>query len=98
MGVRRAEKFNNLKRDFKDLDGITTLDLLDAVLERTGYLDLYQKESEENLARLENIKELRSVATEFPNINEFLENVALVEVEESVTKRKLGKSSKKDAV
>jgi len=45
-------------------------------------LDLYQKETEENLARLENIKELRSVATEFPNINEFLENVALVETEQ----------------
>ncbi|KKQ97009.1 MAG: ATP-dependent DNA helicase [Candidatus Woesebacteria bacterium GW2011_GWA1_39_12] len=98
LGVRRIEKFNSLKEDLKDLEGTTTLDLLDAVLEKTGYLELYQKESEENLARLENIKELRSVATEFPNINEFLENVALVEAEESVSKRELGKSSKKDAV
>jgi DNA helicase-2/ATP-dependent DNA helicase PcrA len=58
---------------------MTTLDILDMVLQKTTYLDLFQKESEENLTRLENIKELRSVATEFPNINEFLENVALVE-------------------
>jgi len=31
--------------------------------------------------RLENIRELRSVATEFPNITDFLENVALVQQE-----------------
>lgn len=58
--------------------GLTTLDLLDSVLEKTGYLDKYARETEENITRLENIKELRSVATEFPNIDEFLENVALV--------------------
>src|SRR5581483_5522805 len=55
----------------------------DDLIRETGYLDLYKKESEENLARLENIKELRSVATQFSNLNDFLENVALVEQEES---------------
>jgi len=48
---------------------------------RVNYLSLFEKETEENLTRLENIKELRSVATEFPQINDFLENVALVEAE-----------------
>jgi len=87
LGIRRMEKFEKLKNEeTKNLESYTTLDLLDLVLEKTGYLDLFQKESEENLARLENIKELRSVATEFPNINEFLENVALVEAE-SVSKQ-----------
>jgi len=33
--------------------------------------------------RLENIKELRSVATEFPKIHQFLENVVLVEAEQN---------------
>jgi len=75
LGVRRLEKFKEIKFD----KNLTTLDLLDLVLQKTGYLDIFQKESEENLQRLENIKELRSVATEFPNINEFLENVALIE-------------------
>ena len=98
LGVRRVEKFKILKEEIKDTQGATTLDLLDAVLEKTGYLDLYQKETDENLARLENIKELRSVATEFPNLNEFLENVALVEAEESFTKTKVDKDAKKDAV
>lgn len=87
LGVRRMEKFEKLKNEeTKNLESYTTLDLLDLVLEKTGYLGLFQKESEENLTRLENIKELRSVATEFSNINEFLENVALVETE-SVSKQ-----------
>lgn len=64
----------------------TTLTLLDSVLEKTGYLEKYSSESEENLARLENIKELRSVAASFPAIHDFLENVALVEAERSSAK------------
>ncbi len=75
IGLRRFEKL----KEMASIDGMTTLDILDAVIQKTDYLALFQKESEENLARLENLKELRSVATEFPNINDFLENVALVE-------------------
>lgn len=85
LGVRKLEKFKEFQESFGSIEGKTTLDILDLVLEKTGYLDLFQKESEENLARLENIKELRSVATEFRDINEFLENVALVEAESPVT-------------
>ena len=87
IGIRRFEKLEEFRKDLASnhprgedvFDGMTTLDLLDAVLQKTDYLSLFQKESEENLTRLENIKELRSVATEFPNVNDFLENVALVE-------------------
>ena len=43
---------------------------------------LYDAEDEEDLTRLENIKELGSVATNFPELNQFLENVALVEQEQ----------------
>jgi len=75
IGLRRFEKL----KEMGSTDGMTTLDILDAVIQKTDYLALFQKESEENLTRLENLKELRSVATEFPDINDFLENVALVE-------------------
>lgn len=78
IGVRRFEKLQS-SQAFGQLDSMTTLDILDQVISVTSYLDLFAKESEENTQRLENIKELRSVAQEFPNINEFLENVALVE-------------------
>ncbi len=78
MGKKRYEKFMEFKREFKD-KSLSTLDFLDKVLQKTDYLSLYKKKTEGNLARLENIKELRSVATEFPNIYDFLEKVALIE-------------------
>lgn len=82
---KRAEKIG--KTRLKKLDELigrevlshTTLELLDKVLAITGYLELYDSNDEEDIARLENIKELRSVAAEFPVISEFLEQVALVE-------------------
>lgn len=83
LGVRKYEKFKLIQFDISNLDNKSTLDILDEVLQRTGYLEIYQKETEENITRLENIKELRSVATEFPQINDFLEQVALVEAEQS---------------
>ncbi len=57
----------------------STLELLDQILHVTKYLDLYDIKNEEDAMRLENVKELRSVATEFPNPYDFLEQVALVE-------------------
>lgn len=60
-----------------------TIDLLDGALKATEYLDLYDEKNEEDRMRLENIKELRSVAISFPDLTNFLENVALVEQEYS---------------
>jgi len=78
---KKLEEFSKkLPKDWQEK--ATTLDILDAVLKETDYLARYQRETEENTQRLENIKELRSVATEFPNINDFLENVALIEAEQ----------------
>jgi DNA helicase-2/ATP-dependent DNA helicase PcrA len=97
LGIRRFTKFQTFKEEVKDVNKYSTLDLLDLVLEKTDYLSLFQKESEENIARLENIKELRSVATEFPALTEFLENVSLVEAEQS-EKGKIKRDSDKNAV
>ena len=58
---------------------MTTLELLDLILQKTGYLAYLDDGTEEGKARIENVKELRSVAEEFPNLVDFLENVALVE-------------------
>ena len=82
LGKRRLESFEKAKKEVRNIDNMSTLDILDIVISKTNYLDKYKRETEENLMRLENIKELRSVATEFPNILEFLENVTLVEAEQ----------------
>ena len=72
---------------------ITTIDLLDETLHVTNYLDLYDEDDEEDRARLENIKELRSVAIAFPNLIEFMENISLVEQEYTTQEEKKGKNA-----
>lgn len=80
LGKGRLEKYLGWSEKTEKKEN-STLDLLDGVIKATDYLDLYDPENEEDQARLENIKELRSVATEFPDLNHFLENVSLVEQE-----------------
>ena len=60
-------------------DALATVELIDDILLRTGYIKWLEKSGEDNVSRIENIKELRSVATEFTNLEDFLENVALIE-------------------
>jgi DNA helicase II / ATP-dependent DNA helicase PcrA len=60
-------------------DQYSTLDLLDLILSRTGYLEYIDDNTEMGKIRVENVKELRSVAEEFPDLTAFLENVSLVE-------------------
>lgn len=81
IGKTRLNKFLGYQETVKDREDTPTIDLLDNVLRVTNYLELYDEEDEEDRMRLENIKELRSVALAFPNLAEFLENVALVESE-----------------
>lgn len=78
LGKKRFEKFEEY---FLSLNIATsaTLEILDGVCQATSFLERFDPENEEDLGRLENIKELRSVAGQFSNIFEFLEQVALVE-------------------
>lgn len=98
LGKGRFKKFQEFQseHDEKRIENIPTLELLDSVLGKTEYLSLYDEKDEEDRNRLENIKELRSVAIEFPSMNQFLENVALVEQEYLPDHPKNG--DKKDAV
>ncbi len=82
LGKRRFEKFQQLSID---IEKFTTLEIMDAVLTATEYLSKFKEIDPEDSERLENIKELRSVAIEFPNLLDFLENVSLVEVGPSNT-------------
>lgn len=81
IGKRKLDKFLLWLNKDKKLKDKTTLELLDKILEVTSYLNQFDKKNPEDLSRLENIKELRSVAAEFPLLNKFLEQVALIERE-----------------
>jgi len=98
LGKARLEKFLNWQeRNLSKNKRLLTLDLFDELLKATNYLELYDPKDEEDLARLENINELRSVANEFPDLNDFLENVSLVE-QESLPDKPATNGDKKEAV
>lgn len=85
LGKGRLKKFQETKERLQQSnEELTTIFLLDTILKETEYLSLFDEKDEEDRSRLENIKELRSVALKFPVITEFLENIALVEQEETV--------------
>ncbi|MEK7092495.1 MAG: UvrD-helicase domain-containing protein [Patescibacteria group bacterium] len=86
LGKKRLEKFLAFVENAQNLLSQATIEIMDAVISGSDYLSLYDQHNEEDLARLENIKELRSVAIEFPDLNQFLENVALVEQEQTSTR------------
>ena len=78
---------------------LTVLELLDFVLDKSGYLAHLDDGTAESEARVENLKELRSVALRFATLEEFLENIALVNPQDTATdETKKMVSDTKDAV
>ncbi|OIP04045.1 hypothetical protein AUK18_00715 [Candidatus Beckwithbacteria bacterium CG2_30_44_31] len=82
IGKRQLEKFVNWRPS-----GKTTREILEGALKETKYLDRFDPKDEEDIARLENIKELMSVAEEYPDLEEFLENAALAEERDLVKEK-----------
>lgn len=80
LGKRRYDKFKSLAIKIEEH---TTLEILDIIVNQTEYLNKFKEDDAEDSQRLENIKELRSVALEFPTLSDFLENVSLVEASSS---------------
>lgn len=90
LGKGRAIKFFEAVLPFFDTDPPpTTLEIMDLTLESTDYLNYIDDGTEQSASRIENVKELRSVAEEFPDINLFLENVALVQDRQMPDAKKL---------
>ena len=84
LGKNRFEKFKKLYEETKDrLETYSTDEIIEKLFQNVDYLKLYDVEDEEDFSRLENIKELKSVAVSFPKLMDFLEQVALVESEYS---------------
>ncbi|MEK7610844.1 MAG: UvrD-helicase domain-containing protein [Patescibacteria group bacterium] len=75
-----------------------TLEILDKILTATSYLEDLDDGTEEGLGRMENVKELRSVAEEFPVLTDFLENVTLIQQETLPNGRKVKNESDQNRV
>ncbi len=87
LGKRRFEAFLKWVND-KKLDtpkegeedpSFEPFPLLQEILKITEYSEKYDKDDPDDLARLENIQELLSVASQFTKIENFLENIALLQ-------------------
>lgn len=77
----------------KAKDGVKPLELLDGVLKDFGYLEYLDDGTEESLARIENLRELRTVAGQYDSLGMFLENIALIE-----SSNKIGKQDENSVV
>lgn len=96
LGKRRWDDFKKYYRENKE-EALKkeTNRVIEEIFQATQYLKQFDAENEDDYSRLENIKELKSVAIAFPSLMAFLEQVALVESEYS-TDEKSGKN--KDGV
>jgi DNA helicase-2/ATP-dependent DNA helicase PcrA len=62
-------------------------EILAEVMEQTGYLTRFDERDEDDAARVENIRELTAVASQFRTLTEFLESVALIQSDEIAQKQ-----------
>ena len=97
VSLKRAEKVGKTRLNkvmllyqeiYPLLETYSTIDLLDKILGTTDYLNYLDDGTEVGKGRVENVKELRSVAEIHPKLTEFLENVALVEAGNNPRNRK----------
>jgi DNA helicase-2/ATP-dependent DNA helicase PcrA len=96
FGKRRLKTFMEHLQNL-DIPQMNSLEILESLITNSGYLDRYDPKDEDDQKRIENIKELKSVASNFPMLNDFLENIALVQQEYSL-QEKNKKKEKRDGV
>ena len=96
LGKRKKAVLMDHLKDM-DLENLTSLQILESLVVNSGYLNKFDAKDEEDQKRIENIKELKSVAASFPNLSAFLENITLVQQEYSL-QEKNKKKEKRDGV
>ena len=80
LGKRRLANYTKwMEENVDNLPDMSPLDLLQAILKTTKYLDKLDRSDPQDEARLENIQELLATANRFDSTVQFLENVALVQ-------------------
>lgn len=93
LGKTRYRLFNEHLENL-NLKKMTSLKIMETLVVNSHYLDKFNPQDEDDLRRLENIKELKSVATTYPKLTAFLENIALVQQEYSLQEKNKKKESK----
>lgn len=92
LGKRRKANFDI---HIKDIDPeLESMQVLESLVINSGYLDKLDPREENDQRKIENIKELKSVASSFPKLNDFLENIALVQQEYSLQEKNKQKENR----
>lgn len=87
IGKRRASKFWQWCEEQKEIKKKEPVVLIEGILTASGYLEKFKEENEKDRARLENIDEFLAVASEHKTLEEFLENIALIQADELADKK-----------
>jgi DNA helicase-2/ATP-dependent DNA helicase PcrA len=82
LGKRRLVSFKG-HVDSMDIENMTSMEILESLVVNSDYLKRFDPNDEEDQKRIENIKELKSVAAANTKLSDFLENIALVQQEYS---------------
>jgi len=93
LGKRKKAHLHEHINDM-DLDNLTSLQILESLVVNSSYLDKFDAKDEEDQKRIENIKELKSVAAQFPLLTDFLENITLVQQEYSIQEKNKKKENR----
>lgn len=81
LGKRKLIAFQTWIKDqtVKDFSHTSPSELLKKIIQLTQYQERFEAADPEDFSRLENIQELLDVASQFSNVTQFLENVALIQ-------------------
>lgn len=93
FGKRRMATFLDHIKDI-DIKHLNSSQILESIVTGSGYLDRFDPKDEDDQKRIENIKELKSVAANFPQIQDFLENISLVQQEYSLQEKNKKKENR----
>jgi len=93
LGKRRKVVFDEHLENI-NINKLTSLQILESLVVNSGYLAKYNPQEEDDQKKIENIKELKSVAATYPKISDFLENIALVQQEYSLQEKNKKKENR----
>lgn len=93
LGKRRRLIFDQ-HLDNLEIKKMTSLQILESLVVNSGYLSKFNPQEEDDQKKIENIKELKSVAATYPHLSDFLENIALVQQEYSLQEKNKKKENR----
>jgi DNA helicase II / ATP-dependent DNA helicase PcrA len=97
LGKRRMVTFKEHLQTL-NIKSMNSLEIFESLVIGSDYLKHFDPKDEEDQKRIENVKELKSVAASFPTLTTFLENIALVQNEYSQQEKSKKAKENRDGV